>query len=181
MGFLSDLFSDNKEIDRCNFYLTGLVMCLYEQMQVWLKGRIEGLDYYYNWHKLIPFILFVIRVAHTKTDVKSQKFIEKEIEKYIYDNANPESYLNKFGDSNLQKHLNNYPVKSLVSTVAFLYNEYLEFYNLLIDKNVDPSISLNEHLAKSLATDNDDHRNLHDAFNLLVNNFSNGTFKLYKA
>jgi len=41
MGFLSDLFSDKKEINRCNFYLTGFVMCLYEDMQIWLKGRIK--------------------------------------------------------------------------------------------------------------------------------------------
>lgn len=181
MAFLSDLFSNKKEIDRCNFYLTGLVSVLNDDMRVWLGGRIEGLDYYYNWHKIVAFILFVIRIAHTKADVKSEGTIDKEIKQYIFDLTNVESYINKFGDYQMQSNLDpSLSKKSLSQNVHSLYNEFLEFFAQLQEKNVNPTFSINEHLAKVLATD-DDRRNLQDAFNFLGNKFANGEFKLYKA
>lgn len=181
MGFLSDLFSDKKEIDRCNFYLTGLVSVLNDDMRVWLGGRIEGLDYYYNWYKVVAFILFVIRIAHTKADIRSEKKIEEEIKKYIYDTNNTDSYLNKFDNPQMKSHLDPSLTKeSLAENVFAIYNEFLSFFTQLQEKDVNPAFSLNEHLAKLLATD-DDRRNLQDAFSLLGSKFANGEFKLYKA
>lgn len=174
----NSIFFDDRS--RSNYYLTNLVLLLYEDMMGWLQNKIEGIDFYYNWYKIVPFILFVIRIVHHKADIKSQEIIEKEIDIYIFNFKDQINYLNKFGSDELKKGVKDYDKEDLSAGVEHLYCEYLKFYNELIKLETDPFFPINDFFSQTLSTD-DDRRNLNNSFQFLMEKFVFKKIKLYKA
>ncbi|RPH38168.1 hypothetical protein EHM92_00720 [bacterium] len=168
-------FGQRKEVSKSAFYLTGLVDRMFDDMLDILGGRIEVPVFRRNWYRLVPFILFVIRLAHSR----AQQEIHDEIQSYISDGSNPDSYLNVFNNPEYQS-LQRYDPAWLAETVASTHETYWELYTQSSDKGEDPSFTINEHLGRMLATESNDQPNLHDAFSFLDRKFLSGEFKLYQ-
>jgi hypothetical protein len=176
MPFLFDEFGKTKEISAGAFYLTGLVAQLFDDMLDILGGRVEVPVFRRNWYQLVAFILFVIRLAHSR----AQQEIQPEIRSYMADQGNPDSYLNRFNNPEFTS-LQQYEPSWLAESVATAYQEYEDLFAEKSKKGEDPSFELNEYLGRMLATDNDSQPNLHGAFNFLDRKFVNGDVKLFQS
>ncbi len=160
-----------------NYYITHLVLDLFDYLRDGIQNRIDGTDYYCNWFQLVSFILFVTIIAHQKVDKKIQELVQKGIKYYLYDNKNPLGFLNGFGDewyyNNLLKR---YPEKKELSKqVEGTIEKYIETWN----KSHNKPFAVNELFGILIATDND-RRNLHGSFNFIYGEFINSNIMLSK-
>jgi hypothetical protein len=176
MPFIFDEFGQKKEVTESTFYLTGVVDHLFDDMLEILGGRIKVSVFRQNWYQLVPFILFVIRLAHAR----AQKDIDNEIQLYISDPNNPEGYMNKFNNPEYTS-LKEYETLWLAETVGRTYGAYWDLFNESRAKGGDPSFAINEQLGQKLAAENDEQPNLHDAFNFLESKFLKGEVRLFQA
>ena len=140
-----------------------------------LGGRIEVPDFRRNWYQLVAFILFVIRLAH----FRAQQEIHAEIQSYISDQTNPDSYLNTFNNPEYDT-LRRYESAWLADAVADAYNSYWNLFTQGNNDGVDPSYAINQYLGKMLTAESNDECNLHGAFDFLEKKFANGELKLFQ-
>lgn len=175
MPFLFDEFGQRKEVSEGAFYLTGTVDRLFDDTLEILGGRIKVPVFRQNWYQLVPFILFVIQLNH----VRAQQDLQSEIQAYISDATNPDSYLNRFNNPEYQT-LREYDAAWLSQAVADEYHRYWELLTQGNEKGNDSSFVINEHLGQRLAAGSPDPVNLHDAFSFLDRKFTRGTIKLFE-
>ncbi len=173
MPIIFDLDGQSKEVNHSIFYLTGLVDRLFDDMLEILGGRVEVRDFRENWYQLVPFILFVVRLAHERAN----RGIDPQIQAYIFDQTNPDSYLNRFNNPEY-KTLRQYDQPWLIDAVAAEYRSYWDLYNQGSKENADPLFAVNEHLGKMLGSE-EKGNNLQDAFNFLNGKFLKGEIILY--
>lgn len=176
MPYLFDEFGQRKEVSEGAFYLTGTVDLLFDDMLEILGGRIKVSVFRQNWYQLVAFILFVIRLAHSR----AHQEIDPEIQTYMSDQNNPDSYLNKFNNPEYES-LHPYDLPWLAGAVSAAYQKYWELYNQSNNEGKDPSYMINEYLGQMLAAKSGDQVNLHDAFSFLDNKFEKGEVKLFQA
>jgi hypothetical protein len=175
MPFIFDEFGQKKEVTESTFYLTGVVDRLFDDMLEILGGRIKVSVFRQNWYQLVPFILFVLRLGHAR----AQKDIDNEIQLYISDPNNPESYMNKFNNPEY-KSLKEYEPLWLAETVGQTYGAYWDLFNESSAKGEDPSFAINEQLGRKLAAEDDEQPNLHDAFSFMESKFLKGEVRLFQ-
>ncbi len=175
MPYLFDEHGQKKEVSEGAFYLTGTVDRLFDDMLEILGGRIKVSVFRENWYQLVPFILFVIQLAHSR----AQQDIQAEIRSYVADQNNPDSYLNRFNNPEY-KSLREHDPAWLAETVAAAYQKYWDLFNQSSNEARDPSFLINEYLGQMLAGDTSDQVNLHDAFNFLDIKFVHGAVKLFQ-
>jgi hypothetical protein len=175
MPFLFDEFGQRMEVSEGTFYLTGIVDQLFDDMLEILGGRIKVSVFRQNWHQLVAFILFVIRLAHTR----AQKEIHVEIQGYISDQNNPESYLNAFNNPEYDT-LHRYDSAWLADAVTNAYKKYWDLYDSASKGGEDPSFAINAYLGEMLAANSEDQPNFHDAFSFLRGKFDTGEAKLFE-
>ena len=111
---------------------------------------------------------------------RAQKDIDNEIQLYISDPNNPESYVNKFNNPEY-KSLRDYESLWLAETVGQVYNTYWSLFNEGNAKGEDSSFAIHEQLGRSLAAEDDEQPNLHDALSFLVSKFLKGEVRLFQA
>jgi hypothetical protein len=175
MPYLFDEFGQRKEVSSGTFYVSGVVDRLFDDMLEILGGRIKVAVFRQNWYQLVPFILFVIRLAHVRAD----RDLERDIVAYISDQDNPESYLNAFNNPEYST-LKRYESAWLVEAATDAYNKYWEIYQSN-EGAEDSSFAINEYLGERLAAGGEDHPNLHDAFTFLFGKFEKGEVKLFES
>jgi hypothetical protein len=175
MPFLFDEFGQRKEVNEGAFYLTGMVDRLFDDTLEILGGRIKVSVFRQTWYQLVPFILFVIRLAHERAGGG----LDAEIQGYIEDISNPESYLNRF-DNPEYSTLHFYEQSWLVEQVAQAYHAYLDIVSESTRTGTDPSFAINERLGRLLAGESAEQPNLHDAFSFLDSKFKKGEAKLFQ-
>lgn len=176
MPYLFDEFGQRREVSEGTFYLTGTVDRLFDDMLEILGGRIKVSVFRQNWFQLVPFILFVIQQAHSRT----HQDLQPQIQAYIADGTNPDSYLNRFNNPEY-KSLREYDAAWLAQTVAAEYQKCLELFVRSSNEGSDPSFAINEHLGRMLAADSNEQVNLHDAFSFLSGKFEKGDARLFEA
>lgn len=174
MPFLFDHDGRKVEVSRGTFYLTGLVESLFEDMRDVLVGRVRESDLRDNWFQLVGFVLFVIRVVHAG----ARKDIHGEIESYIHDEGNPDSYLRLFNNPEYQE-LRQYEVPWLAGAVTRAYQSYWEAYTRQ-NGGTDSARAANELLRTMLTRDQDELSNVHDMFSFLGGKFANGEYRLFE-
>ncbi len=171
---------DHRSGSRVNFYITPVVLDLFDEFKAAIANRIEGLDFYYNWYHLVAFILFVMKIRHQETDEVGRELINKGIDFYIEDTSNEYSYINYFGLSEFMSGLENYSPKVLANNTHALIGMYIDAWNNNLKSN--PDIAASMVFAKNIATD-DDNRHITLGFRFLYNQFSmdgsNSTIKLF--
>lgn len=175
MPFLFDQDGRKVEVSRGAFYLTGIVEGLFEDMRDVLVGRVRESDLRDNWFQLVGFVLFIIRVVHDR----ARKDIHSEIESYIRDEANPDSYLKLFNNAEYQE-LRPYEASWLANAVARAYQSYWETHNRQ-EGGADGSRAVNQLLRTMLTRDQDELSNVHDMFGFLGGKFTNGEYRLFEA
>ncbi len=176
MPYLFDEFGQRKEVSESTFYLSGLVDRLFDDMLEILGGRIEVRDFRKTWYQLVPFILFVIRLAH----VRAQLEIDPDIQSYLSDQNNPDSYLNRFNNPEY-KSLEQYDPAWLAETVGNAYKSYWELYEQSSKNLTNLPFVTNELLGKLLAGPDREQVNLQDAFSFLERKFASGEIKLFES
>lgn len=175
MPYLFDEFGQRKEVSEGAFYLTGTVDRLFDDMLEILGGRIKVSVFRQNWYQLVSFILFVIRLEHSR----AHQEIDSGIQSYIFDQTNPDSYLNRFNNPEYAS-LRQYDFPWIADTVAATYQKYWDLFNRSSEEGHDPAFGINEYLGQMLAAESTDLVNLHDAFSFLDGKFTKGEVKLYQ-
>jgi hypothetical protein len=176
MPYLIDEFGKTKEVTPAVFYLTGLVDQLFDSVLDILGGRIEVPDFRRNWYELVAFILFVIRLEHSRVG----RDFHADIQSYMHDQSNPDSYLHQFNNPEYRS-LERYDPALLADRVAASYTKYWELYSACTEKGEDASFAINDHLGQMLATGGTDQPNLHDALSYLTTKFNRGEANLFEA
>lgn len=175
MPYIFDFYGQRKEVSKSAFYLTGTVDRLFDDMLEILGGRIKVSVFRRNWYQLVAFILFVIRLAHSR----AQQDMHSDILAYMTDQSNPDSYLNAFNNSEYET-LSRYDPVWLAGNVSASYEILWNLHIEAEKKGEDSSFVLNERLGQLLAGDSDDEPNLHDAFSFLNEKFEKGHVKLFE-
>ncbi len=144
---------DYRTDSRVNFYITQVVLDLFDEFKAAIANRIEGYDFHCNWYHLVAFILFVMEIRHKETDNEGRKLLSKGIDFYIEDQKNQESYINYFGVIEFKSGLTNYEPKTLSKNTHALIGAYSKAWNNNLKS--DPDIIASEVFGQHLATDDD--------------------------
>jgi hypothetical protein len=175
MPYLFDEFGKSKEVSSGAFYLTGLVDQLFDSVLDILGGRIDVTDFRRNWYQLVPFILFVIRLAHSRAG----RDLHTDIQSYVSDQGNPDSYLHRFNNPEYAS-LQQYDPVWLADTVRVSYLKYWELFTACSANGKGASFALNEYLGHLLAAGAKDQPNLHDTLSFLTDKFAKGEAALFE-